>query len=733
MRIFTVFKILIISSLLSLSVKAQTLCTPKTDYDPDIKCSGVEFYADSMEDVITYGQDYGLEDGKYKPLRIRFPLTGERAEVRSPCKITFKNRITHTAANVCIDGQKGVVIGGNSIFKATGTVTVLSTKGSIEARNSTVLQAQNLEMTSFGQLILAKGARAEIGANMKLDSSFEDERIVSARIARGTLIRAGSFELTAEGKINIAKNASITATESDITIESRGTGIPERVTLFREAALTAAGNIAIQGGNLLAVMGGVKIEADGKLTLDAKGCRMGNATLKGVVRSGTCLATGSLFNRHPTALMDITPDTGEAPLTVTLDASRSRDRDGTLTGYTWTFSDGTTLSGIRVTKTFPKAGVKGIALTVTDDDGSQAQKRGIVTVMRPAGSPTANFTYHPTGGDTPLTVTFDGSGSTDPDGSIVKYEWIFDDGTILEGINRQRTFDTEGTYTVSLRVTDDDGLTHQTGESAITVIESNAPPVMVGDQNFQGMQNKSLSFTLNGATDEDGDPLTYALVNSPASGTLSGCLEGANDLSCTFTPASDFIGEIIFSYKANDGKLDSETVSVVTLSLMPYNDLPISDAGADQTAVFGDLVGLDGSASHDPEGETLAYSWDIVSRPMLSDVMLANPNTAKPEFVADREGIYTFRLSVSDGKLSASEEVTVTVVGETNVAPTLKTITSPQSVQVGQELRFVIEGSDADSHDKLVYSAINLPEGARFIGARPGVALSTGTASDRES
>ena len=333
---------------------------------------------------------------------------------------------------------------------------------------------------------------------MKLESSFEDDRLVGVRIARGSVISAGTFDLTAKGKVNIAKNASITATESDITIGSRGMGIPNRVTLFREAALKAAGNIAIQGGNLLAVMGGVKIEADGNLTLDAKGCRMENVTLKGVVKSGTCLATGPLFNRHPSVTMTVTPSSGEAPLTVTLDGSRSRDRDGTLTSHVWTFSDGTTLSGIRVSKTFPKAGVKGIALTVTDDDGSQAQKRGIVTVLRPAGSPTANFTYHPTGGDTPLTVTFDGSGSTDPDGSIVKYEWIFDDGTILEGVNRERIFDTEGTYTVSLRVTDDDGLTHQTGESAITVIESNAPPVMAGDQNFQGMQNKSLSFTLNG-------------------------------------------------------------------------------------------------------------------------------------------------------------------------------------------------------------------------------------------
>ena len=43
-----------------------------------------------------------------------------------------------------------------------------------------------------------------------------------------------------------------------------------------------------------------------------------------------------------------------------------------------------------------------------------------------------------------------------------------------------------------------------------------------------------------GATDEDGDSLTYTLVNPPASGTLSGCLTGDASLSCNFTPAADF-------------------------------------------------------------------------------------------------------------------------------------------------------------------------------------------------
>ena len=152
------FKAVIISTLFPLAATAQSLCTPKTDHDPEIKCSGMEFYADSMEDVIAYGEDYGLEDGKYKPLRIRFPLTGERAEVRSPCRITFKNKLTHTAANVCIDGRGNIVLGGNSIFKSTGDIVVIASEGGVMARKGSVFQAQNLEMSSREQLVLAKGS-----------------------------------------------------------------------------------------------------------------------------------------------------------------------------------------------------------------------------------------------------------------------------------------------------------------------------------------------------------------------------------------------------------------------------------------------------------------------------------------------------------------------------------------------------------------------------------------------
>ena len=56
-----------------------------------------------------------------------------------------------------------------------------------------------------------------------------------------------------------------------------------------------------------------------------------------------------------------------------------------------------------------------------------------------------------------LACAFDGTGSSDPDGTIVSYAWNFGDGSTGTGPTPSHTYATGGTYTVTLTVTDDDG------------------------------------------------------------------------------------------------------------------------------------------------------------------------------------------------------------------------------------------------------------------------------------
>jgi mono/diheme cytochrome c family protein len=89
------------------------------------------------------------------------------------------------------------------------------------------------------------------------------------------------------------------------------------------------------------------------------------------------------------------------------------------------------------------------------------------------------------------------------------------------------------------------------------------------------------------------------------------------------------------------------------------NRAPIANAGVAQSVATGATVALDGSASSDPDGDALTYSWSL-QRPAGSVAVLAGATTSKPGFAADVAGSYVATLTVNDGKVTASASVTVT-------------------------------------------------------------------------
>jgi len=83
---------------------------------------------------------------------------------------------------------------------------------------------------------------------------------------------------------------------------------------------------------------------------------------------------------------------------------------------------------------------------------------GEVSVTGPLSSPYASFTYSPPSPSIGEQVTFDASNSYDPDGQIVSYIWNYGDGTTGSGKVTKHIYNASGSYSVILRVTDDDGL-----------------------------------------------------------------------------------------------------------------------------------------------------------------------------------------------------------------------------------------------------------------------------------
>jgi PKD repeat protein len=71
--------------------------------------------------------------------------------------------------------------------------------------------------------------------------------------------------------------------------------------------------------------------------------------------------------------------------------------------------------------------------------------------------PTVSITASPTRGQVPLTVSFNGSASSDPDGQITAYAWQFGDGGTASTATASHQYRAAGTYTAKLTVTDDSG------------------------------------------------------------------------------------------------------------------------------------------------------------------------------------------------------------------------------------------------------------------------------------
>lgn len=91
-------------------------------------------------------------------------------------------------------------------------------------------------------------------------------------------------------------------------------------------------------------------------------------------------------NTAPIASFTITPESGLLPLTVSLDASASRDTDGSITSFQWDFGDGATAAGVIVQHTYIKSARYEVRLSVTDDDGAVGRSVRAVVSMSPVAA-----------------------------------------------------------------------------------------------------------------------------------------------------------------------------------------------------------------------------------------------------------------------------------------------------------------------------------------------------------
>ncbi len=206
----------------------------------------------------------------------------------------------------------------------------------------------------------------------------------------------------------------------------------------------------------------------------------------------------------PLAAFTFSPATAAPGSNVSFDASGSSDPNsgGSITSYAWDFGDGTTGTGESPSHAYANSGHYTVALRVTDNFGlTSVVTSHQVTVASP---PTAAFSFSPSSPTPGTVVSFSGSGSSDPNpgGSITSYAWNFGDGTTAGGVSPSHTYSGAGSYTVTLKVTDNLGVTSSVDSQTVSVDE--APTAAFSMNTAKVPTGEAVSFNGSASSDPDG-------------------------------------------------------------------------------------------------------------------------------------------------------------------------------------------------------------------------------------
>lgn len=215
---------------------------------------------------------------------------------------------------------------------------------------------------------------------------------------------------------------------------------------------------------------------------------------------------------------------------------------------------------------------------------------------------------------------------------------------------------TAGQRTITVAVTDDSSNTTPHSLVVNVTTPTNTPPVAVDDA-FNATEDVQLTVNALGVlandTDAQSNPLTATLV----SGVSHGILNLNTDGSFTYLPAADYHGSDSFQYQASDGAFLSNTATV-TITIAPENDAPVLDAIGDQSAAGGSLLTFTAGATDADAGDTLAFSLQGAPAGAAID---SETGVFSWTPIGQGPATYEFDVVVSDGSLSDSETISVTV------------------------------------------------------------------------
>ena len=318
------------------------------------------------------------------------------------------------------------------------------------------------------------------------------------------------------------------------------------------------------------------------------------------------------------------------------------------------------------------SGTENVQYTINPSSGSDTT----TTSYEVNSPPRADFDYDPSSPTTDDTISFDGSLSSDSDGSIASYEWGFGDGTTATGQTPTHSYDDDESYTVSLTVTDDDGAT-DTITKPITV--DNEPPNAALSVPNSAKTGESVTLDASGSSDPD-DPVGPYKWDFDGDDTIDRTTDSA---TTTYAYADN--GEYTPTVTITDDDGESDTAGdTITIQNRP----PTADVTATpDPAQTSEQITFDAGGSSDADGSIDSYEWDF------GDGTTATGQT--PTHSYSDSGSYDVTLTVADDD-GATDSTTYTVTVE-NRPPDATYTYAPEQPDVGESVKF--DATDASDPD----------------------------------
>ena len=420
-------------------------------------------------------------------------------------------------------------------------------------------------------------------------------------------------------------------------------------------------------------------------------------------------STNPTITRGVNANVTASTTSGAAPLTVNFNGTSSTATNG-IQSYSWDLGNGTTASTPTAFTTYTEPGTYTANLTVTDNDGDTNTESVTITVAEPLNiAPTAAIGSTGTLGNAPYAVSFSGSGSSDPDGTIAGYAWDFGNGQTATGENASVTYTQAGTYTTTLTVTDDDGATG-TATQVITVNPTpNVPPTAVA-RVVSTAGTIPYTVNLSGSTSTDSDGTISSYDWDLGNGTTA---TGVTT-QVTYTEAGTY--NVVLTVTDDDGDIGTQTLQI-EVSEDP-NTAP--NAAFTQSANGGTAplsVDFDASSSEDIDGTIASYAWNFGNG--------QSGTGATPQATYTVPGTYQVTLNVTDNRGAVGTATSqVVVTRPPNQPPTAQLAATPTTGTAPLLVQLSSAGS-SDPEGAIASYSWNYGNGQTGTGPNPSVIYNT--------